>query len=217
MAAISGYAGISLFIVVMLGGLPTMASTYALLAWWVWRTSRLSAPLWSRLALPSAWAAGYVFACQFAIVAALEAHAQLPKTKPPDDCDVATAAARGHAKVVGVERVLVVGRGRMAINAQLRHLKCGEIALQTMFPAAHRRCRWIYDRVGPKLASKMRHPVLSDVAYLSLKPLEWLVRRDFVCVAGKPREVVGAEDLWIGRVAPWRKPNTQGNCICHNY
>ena len=104
--------------------------------------------------------------------------------KPPEECYIATAAARDHAEFVGVERVLAIGSGQMAINAQLRHLKCGEIALQTIFPRTHRACRWIYDRIGPVLARALLRPVLADIAYLSLKPFEWLARAILFALAG---------------------------------
>ena len=37
--------------------------------------------------------------------------------------------------------------------------------------------------MGPKMAGAIRHPILADVAYVSLKPLEWALRatmKDFV-------------------------------------
>jgi len=34
----------------------------------------------------------------------------------------------------------------------------------------------IYDRIGPRLARRLRHPLAADLAFLSLKPAEWATR-----------------------------------------
>ena len=38
----------------------------------------------------------------------------------------------------------------------------------------HRPLRGLYDRVGPSLAAGLTSPWLADLAYVALKPLEWM-------------------------------------------
>ena len=41
-------------------------------------------------------------------------------------------------------------------------------------PRLHAALRAVYDRFGPRLAASMTHPLLADVAYMAIKPAEWL-------------------------------------------
>ena len=109
-----------------------------------------------------------------AIINMLEDYSKLP-TRPPH-CYVCAAAARGHSWVVGVGDCVEIGGERVRVNEQMRVLKAGELALMTAWPRVHRGCRWVYDRVGPRLARMMVWPVAADGAYLAMKPVEWLVR-----------------------------------------
>jgi len=120
-----------------------------------------------------AWLAAYGAALAYAIIQASRLYRDLPETHP--SCYVATAAARGHPRLVKSWRVK---GGR--VNAQLIWLKRGELALARLAPRVHRRLRRAYDRVGPAVAARMRHPLAADAAYLSLKPLEWAVRAAFL-------------------------------------
>ena len=98
---------------------------------------------------------------------ALAEYAKLP-TEPPPDCYVCTAAARGHRRWVGAD-----ARG---CNDQMRHLKAAELALMALAPRLHRRLRRVYDAWGPSLARRLRRPLVADLAYALLKPLEWACR-----------------------------------------
>ena len=62
----------------------------------------------------------------------------------------------------------------MRINKQLQLLKCAELALLAIQPRLHKRLRKIYDLAGKLLASKIQNPFMADMAYLLLKPFEWL-------------------------------------------
>ena len=36
--------------------------------------------------------------------------------------------------------------------------------------------RCVYNRIGPAVARRIRHPLLADVAFVALKPFEWIAR-----------------------------------------
>jgi hypothetical protein len=55
----------------------------------------------------------------------------------------------------------------------LQRLKAAELILRQFTPRLHAVIRRIYDRIGPVLARRMKHPVIADVAYLTFKPFEW--------------------------------------------
>lgn len=58
---------------------------------------------------------------------------------------------------------------------QLRRLKCVEIALAAICPAAHRSIRLVYDFIGPPLARVIGvHPLLADLTFVALIPMEWI-------------------------------------------
>ncbi len=57
-------------------------------------------------------------------------------------------------------------------NDQLRILKGAELCILALAPQSHRVIRCIYDRFGPPIASMLRHPLLGDLAYILLKPME---------------------------------------------
>ena len=113
------------------------------------------------------WVGAYGASWAAAVAAAIRTYRALPTTQP-SGCYVVTAAARGHPRFV---RSRVV-RG-VPVNDQLRRLKCAEIALATAAPSLHRAVRRAYDLVGPVLAATMIHPLLADLAYAVLKPVEW--------------------------------------------
>ena len=64
----------------------------------------------------------------------------------------------------------------MRVNSQLQILKCAELALMAVHPRFHRSLRRFYDVVGRALAKGIQNPFLADVAYLLLKPFEWIAR-----------------------------------------
>jgi len=96
----------------------------------------------------------------------------LPTTPPRSDCYVVTAAARGHQRIVGswIETDQEYPRLR---NRQLGRLWRFERWLAATWPRTHRITRKIYDRIGPVMAATLVNAWLADLAYLSLKPIEW--------------------------------------------
>jgi len=120
-----------------------------------------------------AWLAGYAVAWKWSIINAVALYYTLP-TQPPG-CYIATAAAAGHRRFVGSAPARAADGSTFPANRQLRRLKCVEIALATVCPAGHRLIRRVYDFVGPPLARRIaRHPLLADIAFATLKPVEWL-------------------------------------------
>jgi hypothetical protein len=139
------------------------------------RAARFQFHIWQLFAWTS-WLAAYLAAWRFAVNAALEAYAALPVDPPSSNCYIATAAARGHPIIVGSREVSGAAEAKFRANRQLADLKCGEIALQAISPELHHKLRWVYDRIGPPLASCLRNHWVADVAYLALKPAEWTTR-----------------------------------------
>lgn len=144
------------------------------------------------------WALAYAAAWRAAVVKVLELYAELPPNPPQPDCYIATAAARGHPALVKSRPVRLPGEGSMRVNPQLRYLKCGELALMALAPRVHRALRAVYDRFGPSLAGKMTHPLLADLAYLSLKPFEWGVRAWLGMLVPNIQEM--AERVYVDKV-----------------
>jgi hypothetical protein len=136
--------------------------------------SRLQIKLWQFLAV-FFWIAAYLAAWRAAILLALEAYAQLP-VEPPDDCYIATAAARGHPRFVGSHEVACRDGSTRRVNLQLAYFKCGELVLRVVAPRFHRAIRRIYDAMGPLLSRLLLHKVAADITYLAFKPLEWTTR-----------------------------------------
>ena len=62
----------------------------------------------------------------------------------------------------------------MQVNKQLQLLKCAELTLSASNPCLHKVLRKIYDVIGKYLARKIQNPFVADIAYLLLKPCEWL-------------------------------------------
>lgn len=126
------------------------------------------APAWAILIVSS-----YGVAWRFAILQAIQYYQSLPPAPPPSDCYIATASARGHQPFVRSKLVRTI-KGDLWVTHQLQVFKCAEIALMTLLPRFHTALRRIYNRIGPTLAGKLGNPFLADMAYLILKPLEWL-------------------------------------------
>ncbi len=120
---------------------------------------------------PIAWLVGWVLAYSAAwmegYILAAKAYGELPLKL--NDCYIATAASRGHAKLVGSHVA-----GGVRVTPQLAMFKAGERAIAAAWPKVHRAMRLIYNAIGPVLARRMGNPFIADLAYLSLKPLEWL-------------------------------------------
>lgn len=118
------------------------------------------------------WIVAYIGALRFDILKMYELYAALPPTPP--DCYIATAAAKGHSRFVRSRIVHLRNGGLMQVNVQLQHFKSVEIALMAAFPKIHYFVRKIYDVAGRKLALHIQNPLLADVAFLLLLPVEWV-------------------------------------------
>ena len=119
-----------------------------------------------------AWLGGFAASWSLAILRMLQLYSELP-TQPPD-CYIATAAANGHPRFVGSHEVTLTSGARLRVNAQLRRLKCAELALKAVTPRLHGLLRATYDALGRPLARRMTNPFVADTAYLLLKPFEWI-------------------------------------------
>jgi hypothetical protein len=114
----------------------------------------------------------------------LTEYARLP-TVAPQECFVCSAAARGHASVVGSTSYRSTRGESFIVNDQLRTLKAFELLLLALSPAAHRVLRRVYNCIGPRLAAALFHPLAADAAYFALKPIEWSARFLLRIVLGK--------------------------------
>jgi hypothetical protein len=118
-----------------------------------------------------AWLIAFVGAWRIAVLKTLEVYASLP-TEPPD-CYIATAAAKGHPEFVKSKSVSISSGNTIRVNAQVKHFKGAELALMALFPGGHKISRRIYDQFGSLLAYIVIHPILADIVYIILKPIEW--------------------------------------------
>jgi hypothetical protein len=117
-----------------------------------------------------AWLSAYAFALRFNILKMFELYAALP-TEPPN-CYIATAAAKGHPNFVGSQEVTLASGKSMRVNRQLQRLKAMEIAWVGVSAPSHRMMRRLYDVLGKWLATQIQNPILADIAYLILIPVE---------------------------------------------
>ena len=119
-----------------------------------------------------AWLSAYGIALRFNIVKMYELYAALP-TQPPN-CYIATAAANGHPAFVRSHEIQLQNGQSMRVNKQLQILKCAELALLAAAPRLHKILRAVYDATGKPLARRIQNPFFADMAYLVLKPFEWI-------------------------------------------
>ncbi|MBI3165425.1 MAG: hypothetical protein IPG44_01385 [Anaerolineales bacterium] len=117
-----------------------------------------------------AWLSAYAFALQFDILKMFELYNALP-TEPPN-CYIATAAAKGHPRFVGSREVTLANGKTMRVNRQLQRLKAAEIAWVGISAPSHRMMRRLYDVIGKRLAKRIQNPILADIAYFILIPVE---------------------------------------------
>ena len=118
------------------------------------------------------WLGGFAGAWSFGVIKTMELYAALPPQPP--DCYIATAAAKGHPRIVRSQPVCLADGTLMQVNPQLQRLKCVELALLAISPNLHKFIRRIYDVLGRKLAAQIKNPILADVAFLTLIPVEWV-------------------------------------------
>ncbi|MEO1529658.1 MAG: DUF6688 family protein [Planctomycetota bacterium] len=114
------------------------------------------------------WLGCLFAACRYAVLVSLTEYSKLP-LEDPGTCFVATAACRGHRRVVRAGRCDNGG----LVSPQLQRLKGFEIGLRTLFPRFHRGLRVVYNALGPRVARRVRSPWAGDLCYLALKPAEW--------------------------------------------
>lgn len=104
----------------------------------------------------------------------LRTYSILPEQAP--ECFVVTAASRGHPWLVGPHQMIQRYQVEREVNKQLVTFWRLEGAWHTASPMSHRMFRCVYNRIGPAVARRIRHPLLADVAFLALKPFEWIAR-----------------------------------------
>lgn len=112
-----------------------------------------SAPFWIASVIWSRWA-----------------FAALPDSPP--GCFIATAAAQGHAAVVGSKRTVMRHGTVREATQQLATFWVFEDLWSNRAPRSHTRFRSLYNAVGPRIASQIRSPLAADAAHLMLKPAE---------------------------------------------
>lgn len=170
----------------------------------LWRYPRPPRFRMIQLLAAFSWLGAFLGACRWAIERSLEEYAKLPVEQ--SGCYVASAAAHGHRALVGAQEIVAADGTMVRVNRQLRTLKAGELALRALSPATHRLLRRIYDGVGPALATRLANPWMADLAYLSLKPAEWVSCTFLACTLGSERRRVDA----LFRNSPFVAPSEAG-------
>lgn len=122
------------------------------------------------------WSTPFAVAWRLAAMRAIEEYEKLP-LPPSKDCYIATAATKGHPAFVKSTLIRLRSGQKMRITPQLQFFRYAEIVFRMIFPSGHKFCRKIYDNLGRKLASKIKNPLMADLAYMSLKPFEWGTKR----------------------------------------
>lgn len=125
-------------------------------------------------------------------------YSQLP-LEPPEGCYVATAAAQGYPAIVGSHQLLAVDKQPVFVNRQLTTFKIAELTLRAISPVAHRVFRFVYNCLGPRLAALLSFPLAATLAYLSLKPAEWVCRLTLRILLGR-KLLQQASNLYFDRV-----------------
>jgi len=92
------------------------------------------------------------------------------------DCFVVTAALGGHESVVGPLQEVTRGGESCRANRQLVTLWRFESLWHRRAPRSHARFRAVYNRLGPWVARRIRTPLVADMAYLLIKPVELVAR-----------------------------------------
>lgn len=154
--------------------------------------SREDSPRWPRamVSMAGAWLVVYVGTWVLAVRQTLVDYEKLPTSDP--NCYVSSAAAHGHAALVGSFEDVHDGSS-IVINRQMQEMKCLELAFAVTSPKAHRLVRRVYNFVGPKLAWVCRRNTwFADVSFLMLKPVEWMA----VCV----RRIARIDEELVGKI-----------------
>ncbi len=104
----------------------------------------------------------------------------------PPECFVVSAAARGHAAVVGPLEAVERGGRLLPVNRQLVTFWQFEELWRHRASRGHATFRQIYDVWGYRAAALIRNRWLADAAYCALKPFE-LAARAIVAIARPSR------------------------------
>ncbi len=99
----------------------------------------------------------------------------------PPSCFIVTAAMRGHEQVVGPFFMVTRGGRPREVNHQLVTLWRLERAWARCSPGSHAAFRRIYNIVGPVLARRINSPLVADLIYFAVKPMEFLGRLVMKC------------------------------------
>jgi hypothetical protein len=131
---------------------------------------------WSLASLMTliSWFVALFGAWRKAMDLAIVEYASLPTENP--NCFVCSAAACGHSCFVGSRQILVDGSRVVWVNGQMQSLKALELVVQACTPRLHRLLRRLYNVVGPRVARRRNSKWRADLAYLALKPCEWIAR-----------------------------------------
>ena len=148
--------------------------------WYVLRAGWLARRGWLRVADAGGLVAVNAPLWAGTVWATHEIYMGLPKTAP--ECFVVTATARGHRALVGP--LVEVAPGRLATRQLLRFWVL-EARWRRVHPGSHAAARRIYDRIGPRIAARVRTRWQADVVCLALKPFELIAA--LVAPAGSGR------------------------------
>lgn len=90
------------------------------------------------------------------------------------DCHyLCTVAARGHPALVKPLRMGKRHGKTIIVNRQLQIANAFEDLLHELTPRFGKFCRQTYDLLGLPISRLISKPLLSDLVYLAMKPLEW--------------------------------------------
>lgn len=91
-----------------------------------------------------------------------------------DDHYLCTVAAGGHPHIVKPQRYGIRQGHRIVVNRQLCIANAFEELIAQHTPRLHHAIRRFYDAYGFPISRHIRTPLLADITYLLMKPLEWL-------------------------------------------
>lgn len=90
-----------------------------------------------------------------------------------DEHYLCTVAAGGHKKIVKPLRLGQRHGHEVIVNRQLCVANAFEQVLEERTPRFHRRIRHFYDTYGFPIAKMIHSPLVADMIYFMMKPLEW--------------------------------------------
>jgi len=151
--------------------------SYSIRAGQLMRVSKLKLTTY----LKSLWVAAPCWIAS--VILSKQLYAALPD-KAPDRCFVVTAAASGHAALVGPFFFTTHRGGPRLANRQLVTFWAFEERWRRRAPASHAAFRRVYGRLGPMVARRIGRRWQADLVYLALKPAEMVAG---LAVKGKAR------------------------------